>query len=1197
MNTIKIYLAQDGSIANLQKDFDLYQFEYQNKLLNVYVPLSICALPFVDDNITTGTSCQIKCKAVSLNGVDKITGNFYMRYVKTLTQNGVEYALFERLLPYAFTIYAGVGANAPIITISVVNISVDANESDPIVDVLSITNSQTCALEVNPSTQVQSETPQDPSDLDALFALYSAIQTDLALKQNMDTTNDSIVVNPLGDNHNVATNINKALNDSAQNTSDIGDLQSDMTQAQTDIQNLYNMVGYGVNIVGTMTTTDALPSDSDVTDFVETQTGHAVVRGQAVLVKVDYTSGTDTIYLYVYDGANWSHFEIQFLNKANNGVSGLIEGDYNANNLSIANNFMVDIVNGVIKNIYRVDADGNYTDFKTIGDQVIAKLINGTSPVKMAKEDDDGRDIVDTYMTKQDGATKTYVQDYASPRALYDLNYPDYANGEFKHENVADNSYNKTTNSASVGYTELAVLTKALEADILLGDQNSVINRVWISASATESIKLRITTAYIDSNNITQQLSVEETPSFLLTTGNAELKQIESVFSGLTTPITLPSGTTLVQTFEVWREASASVDFTLLCNTTYDSYMSLNKIGYVRYALEQEPSSVETGHDSAPTINADGDLVVSSVGEMEYANGDSQQIATILKVPMASAIDTSNLPTKSKDVKAGLDGKLTKQDGTSTYPQAYTKGVDGTQAMMDITDSTANNAIVRRNGQQVLVPQTPTANSHATSKKYVDDGLSGKLDKQTGATTRHQAYIKDADGTQTMFDVSGSVVASAVVRRDGNGDVIVPTSPTSNSGATSKDYVDTGLGGKLDKQTSATTYPQAYIKNADGTQGQQTITYGTTANTIVQRDSSSQINVPNTPIYDTSATSKKYVDDGLGIKLDKKPDGTNDLISNNKISTKYIPDEILGQLVFGGSVNAGTAVATLSTNAQSKLGTTSATIILTNDTTAITGYSANVGIYYVVATAGTFAGISYSVGDWLISIGTQWDKVDNTDEVTSVKVDTGTGLSSSTPTAQTGAVSTTISIASGYKLPTTTEWGNKLDKQAGTTTYNQAYVKNADGTQAMVNVSTGVNADHIVKRDVNSQIEVPTTPTANAHATSKSYVDNAVSGKLDKVTGTDSAIRLYGVDTSGNQTTYYAGTTNVPNLMVKRDSTGQIAVPATPSANGDATSKLYVDTQVATKISSVTPTTETWTFTLADNTQVTKTIVVGITTS
>ncbi len=46
----------------------------------------------------------------------------------------------------------------------------------------------------------------------------------------------------------------------------------------------------------------------------------------------------------------------------------------------------------------------------------------------------------------------------------------------------------------------------------------------------------------------------------------------------------------------------------------------------------------------------------------------------------------------------------------------------------------------------------------------------------------------------------------------------------------------------------------------------------------------------------------------------------------------------------------------------------------------------------------------------------------NTGTVTSVRVQAGTGLSSSVSTAQTGTLNTTISIASGYKLPTTTEW-------------------------------------------------------------------------------------------------------------------------------------------------------------------------------
>lgn len=51
----------------------------------------------------------------------------------------------------------------------------------------------------------------------------------------------------------------------------------------------------------------------------------------------------------------------------------------------------------------------------------------------------------------------------------------------------------------------------------------------------------------------------------------------------------------------------------------------------------------------------------------------------------------------------------------------------------------------------------------------------------------------------------------------------------------------------------------------------------------------------------------------------------------------------------------------------------------------------------------------------------------NTGTVTSVRVQAGTGLSSSTSTAQNTTLNTTISIASGYKLPTTTEWSNKQD--------------------------------------------------------------------------------------------------------------------------------------------------------------------------
>lgn len=78
-------------------------------------------------------------------------------------------------------------------------------------------------------------------------------------------------------------------------------------------------------------------------------------------------------------------------------------------------------------------------------------------------------------------------------------------------------------------------------------------------------------------------------------------------------------------------------------------------------------------------------------------------------------------------------------------------------------------------------------------------------------------------------------------------------------------------------------------------------------------------------------------------------------------------------------------VATLSNNAIKKLGATNTSLNLTNDTTNKTGYVSNEGIYYIATTSFRFAGLSFNTGDWLISTGNAWTKIDNTDAVTGVK--------------------------------------------------------------------------------------------------------------------------------------------------------------------------------------------------------------------
>ena len=94
--------------------------------------------------------------------------------------------------------------------------------------------------------------------------------------------------------------------------------------------------------------------------------------------------------------------------------------------------------------------------------------------------------------------------------------------------------------------------------------------------------------------------------------------------------------------------------------------------------------------------------------------------------------------------------------------------------------------------------------------------------------------------------------------------------------------------------------------------------------------------------------------------------GVVPLNSSSKIDEIYLPDSILGQVEYMGTWNASTNTPTLPTPATS-----------------------NKGHYYIVTVAGTQFTIDFNVGDWVISDGTAWSKVDNTDAISSFNGRTG----------------------------------------------------------------------------------------------------------------------------------------------------------------------------------------------------------------
>ena len=99
--------------------------------------------------------------------------------------------------------------------------------------------------------------------------------------------------------------------------------------------------------------------------------------------------------------------------------------------------------------------------------------------------------------------------------------------------------------------------------------------------------------------------------------------------------------------------------------------------------------------------------------------------------------------------------------------------------------------------------------------------------------------------------------------------------------------------------------------------------------------------------------------------------GVAPLGSDSKINVSYLPAAVLGALSYQGAWNAST-----------------------NSPTIPAAAAGNKGWYYMVTVAGTTAitGITstdWQVGDWIVSAGTAWEKIDNTDAIASWNGRTG----------------------------------------------------------------------------------------------------------------------------------------------------------------------------------------------------------------
>ena len=135
--------------------------------------------------------------------------------------------------------------------------------------------------------------------------------------------------------------------------------------------------------------------------------------------------------------------------------------------------------------------------------------------------------------------------------------------------------------------------------------------------------------------------------------------------------------------------------------------------------------------------------------------------------------------------------------------------------------------------------------------------------------------------------------------------------------------------------------------------------------------------IPNTDIAGLGTASTKDAGAALGVAT---------LDSAGKVPISQIPDSVIGALSYQGTWNATTNTPTLTSSVGTK------------------------GYYYVVSVAGTtnLNGVTdWQIGDWAVYNGTVWQKIDNTDAVTSVNGYTGTVVLNYTDVGAFPATSTT----------------------------------------------------------------------------------------------------------------------------------------------------------------------------------------------
>lgn len=627
MLTIKVYLAESGAVADLQKDFPLFQDLYQNVLLNAFVPVSLLAPNFTvnaesDNSVVNpyvaGSAVKVGIRTVARNGEYKQSLAYYLRFVKVIVKDGISYALFERRLPKEFATFAGQGVNAPKLIFNVENVdfgtideatatprsadelnfsvSVDLGAVQAKLPAISmnyefiyLTNDNSWHINDDNLAVIQlsdygitvTGTPLNQDEITLSVVATNPTVISVATTQTcsldvMPSANFDSQYLPADEYADIMANINELLAALIlkQDKTDTG-LQTSNKTIVGAINELVQKYIFSEDYIGTYhftaTLADPLPDDSEMLAYVRSVKGNTyeLKSGDIVIVVAEYTDYTDKAYKYIYNGFAWVYYEIPSVEKAGNGFEGIIRGSYG---------WLGDMSN---------------SDFK-----VLLDIRNGATQNIYVKQGALWKQLIDAFWSE--AQTKQFVKSYALPKEFNDTMYFNRS-GEFSTD-IPDSTTVASKTITTIGTTSLCTNDYVVgEAQFQLSKKNSCSDYLYINVEAVSypvTLSFIVNTYYVKENESPVLIGAAQTTTYSWSA--SETKEIGAQMPFNQIPnnavITVESGDIIRQEIYVRTVASTETAVALISASGLYSrfFLFTNVVSVVSATVQQTTGSSTT---------------------------------------------------------------------------------------------------------------------------------------------------------------------------------------------------------------------------------------------------------------------------------------------------------------------------------------------------------------------------------------------------------------------------------------------------------------------------------------------------------------------------------------------------------------------------------------------------------------------------